>query len=170
MIVQILSNTPLWVWALLLALVWLGASQAVWRVVSLGRVLRVAIALTCFSLYGVLSSFGGSAAALAAWLGSALLAAWMTLRLPLAEGTRYLARQRAFEVPGSLAPLGLMLGVFALKYAVGVMMGMHAAPTVHPLFAPAVGLIYGGFSGVFIGRAARLLGLARRTSMLGMAP
>lgn len=163
MLTQILSNTPSWVWAILLLLAWLGSVQLFPRVASSGRVVRVSLLMAAFSLYGTVSAFGAAPQVLACWLGAASAVAYAVLRMPLAAGTRYLAQARAFALPGSWVPLALMLGIFALKYSVGILSAMHA-PLVHAaLFGPLLGLLYGAFSGVFLGRAARLVLLARRS-------
>ena len=115
------------------------------------------------SLYGTVSAFGAAPQVLACWLGAASAVAYAVLRMPLAAGTRYLAQARAFALPGSWVPLTLMLGIFVLKYSVGILSAMHA-PLVHAaLFGPLLGLLYGAFNGVFLGRAARLVLLARRS-------
>ncbi len=166
MMSQIVSNTPLWVWGIFLGLVWLGTIQLRPRVTSFGRVLGVAFIMSAFSLMGTVSSFGASAGALLAWLGGALAVGWLTSRIALSEDTRYLPERRAFEVPGSWAPLGLMMGVFAVKYVSGVLMGIHAPVTQEPWFAPLLGMVSGEFSGAFIGRAGRLMRLARQSQRL----
>jgi hypothetical protein len=163
MVAQIISNTPVWVWALFLALIWLGSKQLMFRVTGFGRVVRMALLMTAFSLYGTVSAFGASPEALACWLGAALAACLFVLRLPLAEGTRYMPEKRAFELPGSAVPLGLMLGIFSVKYVAGVMIAMHAPLVQTALFAPVLGLMYGAFSGIFLGRAGRLVRLTSGT-------
>lgn len=163
MITQIISNTPLWVWGLLLALAALGASQLMPRVMGAGRVTRMALFMAAFSLYGTVSAFGTSAGALACWLGAAFAVGWIVLRAPAPEGTRYLPGQRAFEVPGSWVPLALMLGLFAVKYVAGVLLAMHSPLVQAAMSAPLLGMVYGAFSGAFLGRTGRLMKLARQT-------
>ncbi|MEI8325617.1 MAG: DUF6622 family protein, partial [Betaproteobacteria bacterium] len=58
MLNQILSNTPRWVWVLLLALLGLGLSQAVTRSASLKRITILPLVLVGLSLSGTLSAFG----------------------------------------------------------------------------------------------------------------
>lgn len=163
MISQIVSGTPLWVWGILLALTWLGTSQLMLRVVKLRRVVRLSLLMTAFSLYGTVSAFGASAGALACWLAAAGIVGWVVLRSAATEGTRYLSAQRAFEIPGSWVPLALMLGIFMVKYVVGVLVAMHAPVVQAMLFGPVVGMVYGAFSGAFLGRAGRLVRLAWQT-------
>lgn len=166
---QIVSNTPLWVWGLLLALFWLGTNQLMMRTASLGRVVRMALLMAAFSLYGTVSASGSSPGAIAAWVAAVATVGWFVSRASLAEGTQYLPQQRAFVIPGSWVPLALMLGLFAVKYLAGVSIAL-GAPIVHTaLFGPLLGLVYGGFSGVFLGRAGRLVQLAQRTPRMPQA-
>lgn len=166
MMSQIVSGTPLWVWGLLLALFWLGTSQLKPRVVSFRRVVPMALLMAAFSLYGTVSAFGSSAGALACWLAAACTVGWVVLSSTAAKGTRYLSAQRAFEIPGSLVPLALMLGIFVVKYVVGILVAMHAPVVQATLFGPLVGMVYGAFSGAFLGRAGRLMRLAWQTRQL----
>jgi hypothetical protein len=163
MLSKIVSSTPLWVWALLLALSCLGASQIVSRAPSRARVVRISILMAAFSLYGTISAFGADLQVLTCWLAAAGAVAWGVLRIPLAGGTRYLAETRAFEVPGSWVPLALMLGIFAVKYLAGVLIGMQVPVVRAALFGPMLGVVYGAVSGVFLGRAGRLIRLARQS-------
>ena len=160
---QIMSNTPSWVWALLLALVWLGSSQRVARVTSRGRVVRMSMAMAALSLFGTLSAFGASPLVLGCWVAAAGTVGYIVLWIPLASGTRYVAETQAFELPGSWTPLALMLGIFAVKYLSGILLAMQAPVVRAALFSPMLGLLYGAFSGVFLGRAGRLLVLAKQS-------
>ena len=72
-------------------------------------------------------------------------------------------------MPGSAVPLALMMGIFFTKYAVGVTLGMHLAQANDVSFALAVSALYGAFSGVFAGRAARLWRLALAQDRLQLA-
>jgi len=160
MLLQILANTPKWVFVLFAALLWLGLSQLLTRRVGLSRVTGLAIGMSVFSLYGTVSAFAGVPMALLAWLaGAAAVFALLAGRAaPL--GTRYDAATRRFTVPGSAVPLAVMMGIFLTKYAVGITLGMQPAVARDLLFALAVSAVYGAFSGVFAARAARLWRLA----------
>ncbi len=160
MLLQILANTPKWVFVLFAALLWLGLSQLLTRRVGLSRITLLAIGMSVFSLYGTVSAFAGVPMALLAWLaGAAAVFALLAGRAaPL--GTRYDAATRRFTVPGSAVPLAVMMGIFLTKYAVGITLGMQPAVARDLLFALAVSAVYGAFSGVFAARAARLWRLA----------
>lgn len=160
MLLQILANTPKWVFALFAALLWLGLSQLLTRRVGLSRLTGLALGMSAFSLYGTVSAFAAVPMALLAWLLSAAVLFALLARRAAPAGTRYDATSRRFTVPGSAVPLALMMGIFFTKYAVGVTLALQPAVAQDLAFALAVSALYGAFSGVFAARAARLWRLA----------
>ena len=163
-LLQIVQHTPLWVFALLAGLAWMGISQMRPARTPLARALVMPLAMGALSLYGVLSTFGGLSPALAAWAAFGAAAFAFTVRRPVQASVRYDPATRQFDMPGSPVPLLLTLGVFCTKYAAGVTLALHPARAHDPLVAPLLGMVYGTFSGVFAARATRLLLLARRTT------
>lgn len=162
MIATTLQHTPTWVFALLAALVALGVSMSFPRTVSLRRSLMLPLALLALSLMGVASAFGSQPLALPAWaagLGAALLA--LQGRVDT-SAVRFSADTRRFQVPGSWVPLALMLGLFSLKFGVGVALATHPELRQSTGFAVGASAVYGVFSGVFLGRALALWALARQ--------
>lgn len=165
MILTIAMNTPGWVWGLLAGLVVLGLTQVRDRRAGLPRTVVMPLAMGGFSLWGVVSGFAGSSllpGVLAVWAAAAALAVAALLRRPMPTGVRYDAVHREFVLPGSWVPLGLILGIFSIKYAVGVTLALQ--PTLHAdaAFSLTVAALSGLFSGIFAGRTARLLRLAMR--------
>lgn len=70
---QILTNTPLWVWGILLLLIYIGWQQQNDREVSGRAIVMLPFAMLIFSLFGVISAFGVSVNALGMWfLGYAI--------------------------------------------------------------------------------------------------
>ena len=57
---QVVKNTPVWVWGLLAGLTALGLSQLRTRTVGALRTAIIPVAMTCLSLYGMVSAFGAS--------------------------------------------------------------------------------------------------------------
>lgn len=159
MIAQILINTPLWVWGLLAALLALGFSQTRSRTAGLARVALLPLGLGAFSLYGTISAFGTSPTVLGSWLATAVLLVLVVNQLALPAGARYDSATRQFQLPGSWVPMALIMGIFLTKYAVGVSLVMHPELKVHANFSLAIGTLYGVFSGIFAGRAIRLIRL-----------
>jgi hypothetical protein len=160
MFTQIIIHTPLWVWALLVALVALGYSQSRSRTINLRRVVIMPIAMILLSLYGTMSAFGASSVVLSTWLAAGAMVASLVMLRPAPMGTAYDSIGRQFAVPGSWLPLLVILGIFCTKYAVGVTLAMHPSMARDALFAMLVDMLYGVFSGFFAGRALRLWRLA----------
>ncbi len=162
MVMQILANTPMWVWALLAALLVLGFSQTRQRESGLPRVVILPVAMTALSVSGIVSAFGATPAVLGAWLAAALIVATLVLQRAVPAGTAYDAATRQFTLPGSWMPMLLILGIFLTKYAVGAATAMQPLLKLEPLFALGVTTLYGIFSGLFAGRTLRLIRLALR--------
>lgn len=166
-LLQVVSHTPYWVWALLAGLVGLGASQLRDRAASQRRAQLMPLGMTAFSLMGILSAFSGSAAVAVQAMGTWLAAATATTALALwfqptpPQGTRYASTSRSFHVPGSAMPLALILGIFLIKYFVGVELALQPSLARDAAFALQISGLYGLFSGLFAARALRLWRLAR---------
>ena len=160
---QIVARTPSWVWGLLAALVALGASQLRSRKASLARVALLPLSMTVFSIWGTLAAFGRSPAlgqALGVWLVAAVVLC--ALVAPTRPGASYDARTRTYAIAGSVAPMALILGIFLVKYGVGVELAMAPQLVRDTQYALTVAGLYGAFTGIFIGRSARLWKLALR--------
>lgn len=160
MFYQIIIHTPIWVWALLALLLWLGLKQSLPGRFSLLRITLLPLALTGLSLFGAVSTFGSTPAVMLTWLAAAIVLATWVLQIPLPDATRYDTRTRTFQVPGSWVPLALMMGIFANKYGVGVSLALHPQLAHEAVFTLGFSALYGAFSGVFAARAARLWRLA----------
>jgi len=161
---QIVRNTPTYVWGLLAGLMALGASQLRDRSAGLLRVSLMPVAMTIFSAWGTLAAFGKSPSlgqALVVWFAAAAVLFALMFRTQVKA--TYDAATRSYFLPGSVLPLALIAGIFVVKYFVGVELAMAPQLTRDPQYALTVAGLYGAFSGIFIGRAARLWRLAFRT-------
>ncbi len=153
MILRILHNTPSWVFALLLALTVLGLLQTRPRSLSSLRLLILPLVLLVLSLAGVLATFGPQVPALAAWALGVVAASTLVRRGIDLSTVAFDPATRRLHVPGSVWPLVLMLGLFCVKYAVGVTLAMRPELRDSIGFAFAASAGYGCFSGAFLGRA-----------------
>lgn len=160
MFIQILTHTPKWVFALFAGLVYLGIKQMMPRRVGLTPIAIMPLAMTALSLFGVTSAFGDSPQALLTWLAGTVVAFAINFQIPASAQVQYDATNRRFQLPGSVVPLALFMGIFFTKYAVGASMGMQPALAHNASFALIVGGLYGVFSGIFLGRAAKLWRIA----------
>ena len=156
MLLQIFQGTPLRIWILLAGLVVLGVWQARPRTIAPARAAVLPAALLVLSLAGVVSTFGASAPALAAWAAGIAAALAIGPRvLPPVDAT-WSATHGAIRVAGSWLPLALILGLFATKYVAGVSLALHPDLAAQARFAILCGLAYGLFSGVFAARGWQL--------------
>ena len=160
-IATILRSTPAWVWGLLGGLLALGATQLRDRTASLARVSMLPLGMTVFSAWGTVSALGTSgslAEVVAAWFGAA--AAAFALVAPGRANARFDPVQRTYAMPGSVVPMLLIVGIFLVKYFVGVELAMAPRLVQDTQYALTVAGLYGAFTGIFVGRAARLWRLA----------
>jgi hypothetical protein len=160
---RILQGTPVWVWGLLAALMALGLSQTLARQASTARVLALPVAMSVFSLFGVVSVFSSSGrlgATLAVWLVSAASVMFALRQLKPARHARFDPQARRFHLPGSWMPLVLIAAIFSLKYAVGIELALQPQTAQQPAFALTVCAVYGALTGLFAARALALWRMA----------
>ena len=158
-LIAILEHTPRWVWLLLAVLVATGVAQLRAQRLTLVRLTALPAAFVKLSLLGAVLGFAGTAA-VAGWAVGLATATALALALGAPPAARWHAAERRLDVPGSWLPLALMLGVFATKYVVGVLVALTPALRHDTAFAGAAGAAYGAFSGLFLGRALALRALA----------
>jgi hypothetical protein len=163
MLIQIIANTPAWVWLLLVALLWIGFTQTRTRTVSIKKVAVLPIIMTILSLSGTVSAFGANLLTLFAWLGAVAVTFMLWLRASPASANRFDLKEQKFTLAGSWVPLGLMLGIFMVKYAAGVTTALNPGLARDVNFALGFSALYGAFSGVFLARAIQTLRLTGRS-------
>ena len=161
MLTQIIGHTPVWVWFLLLALLWLGHSQSKRRLASLPTTAIFSLVMVGLSLQGTLHAFGAQTAVWVVWFCAGLAALVGVMRQPLPAATRYDATRQRFDLPGSWVPMLLMTGIFFAKYTVGALSAVRPELVHGTAVSLSWAALYGAFSGVFLGRAARLFRLCR---------
>ena len=166
-VIDIVRRTPPWVGGLLAGLLYLGLSAVRDRDVHIARLLLMPVAMGGLALWGVQSAFSATGqlpALLALWAAGWAVVVLVGTRLAPPAGTRWNAAARSFHLPGSWVPMGLILAVFLMKYAIGVQLAMQPALAHASGFAFVVTALYGLLSGLFAARTLRVLRLARGTS------
>ncbi|CAN5632340.1 hypothetical protein BH09PSE5_BH09PSE5_46430 [soil metagenome] len=159
---DILSHIPVWVPVLFLALLAYGLSQTRRRSMTMRRTVIVPLVLLTLSVSGAITTFASPAIALTAWAAGVLASVAFGKGLVDTSRTSYSAEANRFDVPGSWTPLVLMMSLFALKFGVGMVMGLHPALRHDATLTAVASALYGAFSGGFLARSMALWTLARR--------
>lgn len=155
-IAEILRHTPVWAWGILAGLVGLGLMQMRDQAVSRTRLLITPLSLGLYSLYSTAHSFGTRPEVLVAWLAGLglVVAAQAMARRP---GEMHLDGQGNIVVHGSVRPLLGMVSVFGLRYVTAIIAAVSPAVATGEGFVVLMALAYGALSGLFAGRALRML-------------
>jgi hypothetical protein len=149
---EILRRTPPWVFVLFFVLLALGYSQTRNRIVGRSGVSILPFSMVVLSFFGVISAFGTAYVGLVSWVIGVVVAVWLGGKLAIPRGVTYSIETRSFTVPGGWLPLLLMMTIFFVKYAVGVVLARQLPIAGVPGFIGLVSLCYGFLSGLFLAR------------------
>lgn len=145
------ASIPVWVPAVLLALVALGYRQSRTRTVRPATLVGVAAGMFAFSLYGVAAAFDLETLSLLVWFSAYAAAVLGGTKVVSPSGMAIVDRR--VSIPGSWVPMGLLLGIFAAKFVLGFAAAMHS-PVLHDTaFVIAMSAVLGLLSGGFGARA-----------------
>jgi hypothetical protein len=161
---EIFHHTPTWVFVVFGLLLWLGLSARKNRLVPWRMPILVPLVMTGMAISAILNRYQDTdllMPALTAWIGvSASLAIYLSQQ-PLPQGFYYDSESHRFGMPGSWWPFALYMGIFAVKFAVGVLSATQPELTNELPFVLAVSAVYGLFSGRFLANAWRLVQLRK---------
>lgn len=161
MIGQVLSHTPPWVFALFLALLVFGLMQTRTRTVRRIPALLLPAGMIALSLAGIQSSFGLAPLPVAAWAIALAIVSLVGHALFRDARVKYDASARAYFVPGSWAPLAVIMAIFFAKYVYAVMNALNATVIATNPFVVGLCAVYGVLSGYFAARALNLISLTK---------
>ena len=168
MIQQIISHTPVYVWALLSFLVYRGVQAAKDREVSLSKLFIIPVVMVLLSLAGMNGHGVLGAGVWGVWLTGMLAAVFVTWTAGKGEIVVDRAAGTVLQ-PGSWTPLMLMIAIFITKYSVAVLSAMHPELQRQMLFVVAASGLFGVFNGVFIGRLLRCVAAYVRQPVAALA-
>ncbi len=161
MLMQILIHTPVWVWFLLTALLALGLWQTRQRQVRRGQLLALPLALLGLGLWSMAPGFLAQPLLALVWLSALLGAVQLGKRLPKPAAARWLADEQRLLLPGSWLPMAIIVSVFSLRYATGVLLALNPEWRALATVQLPLALAFGSLSGIFLGRALGLRGLTQ---------
>ena len=158
-VIEAVIRTPVWVWALLAFLLFIGIRGLRPTVASFGRLLILPAVFLVWGLSGFATSYGLRPAGIAVWLAAIAIGAalgWLMARVIAIKADR---DHGLVRLPGSWVNLVLILIIFATKYTLGVMAGMRPSITGELLYMATDVGVSGLLTGMFAGR---LYGLWRK--------
>ncbi|MCJ8297900.1 MAG: hypothetical protein MJK13_03050 [Pseudomonadales bacterium] len=161
MIIEILKHTPIWVFGLLVFLLILGLQQSRDRTVKKFLILPLPVGMVFLSYFGVFSSFGLSPISTGLWLAALVSIACLFAKYFPLKGVEFSTATASFSIPGSWVPLVLMMAIFFSKYLVAFLNALHASFAMSSGFMILCCIVYGAFSGVFVGRTVSMWGKQR---------
>ncbi|UUZ55300.1 hypothetical protein LP419_05815 [Massilia sp. H-1] len=169
MLINILTHTPVYVWAILALLVYRGVIAARDREVGVRKLYIIPLLMLALSLQGVLAKFGAAVLPLAAWSHARRRndAADLALRQGARVGRCHCLGM--VRVQGSWAPMVMMMVIFFAKYALAVALAIQPQAADNAVFAATACALFGVFSGYFLGCLARDMGAIPRTGKLRQA-
>lgn len=151
---QIVTHTPLYVWAILAFLIYRGVILMRTRDVEVSKLFIIPGVMLALSLFDIAGKFGFGALALAAWLTGA--AAMLALVYTCTD-----ARVAPSPLPGhvvmrgSKLPLASMMAIFVTKYVTSIVAAVNPQLRHDTVFIVVVCVLFGMLNGYFFGRLAR---------------
>lgn len=153
MLIEILRHTPPWVFVVFAALLAVGLAQLRDRRAPVARLFALPLALLGLGASNTLAAVQAMPWVAPVWLLGLLAALALALHLPPRAGVRWLPEAQRVHLPGSVAPLALMLGVFSLRYGVAVAQVLQPPLRTAAWLVLPLALLFGALSGFTFGRA-----------------
>ena len=157
--IGIIAGTPLWVWALLAFLLFIGIRALRPTTASFARLAILPAVFLAWGLSGFATTYGLRPVGIAVWI--AALAIGVGIGWLLARSIEIHADKEhgLIRIPGNSLNLVLILIIFATKYTLGVMAGMRPSIAGELLYMATDVGVSGLLTGMFAGR---LFGLWRK--------
>ena len=162
---QIIVNTPLWVWPLMLFVLWLGWRGLQPRVMPPARLAILPLVSLGTSLAGVAQSLQPGLA-FTGWVVALLAALPFGWAIGVRRAVRLRPEDGRLEVAGGWFALCFGVSIFLVRYALGVLFGVMPALRAEPLWIVLSGGVSGIVAGIGVGWLANLLLRAYRPAMV----
>lgn len=166
---QILTHTPVYVWAILAFLVFRGVLALRDRDITVTRMTIIPVVMLVLALQSIGARYGLGSLAMAAWLAGTALIALQRWRF---GGSRVTAggAPGSLRIRGSRTPLLMMLSVFVIKYAMAVVQAVQPHVATSAGFALGACGLLGLCNGYFLGQLARDIAAGRAFAVAPHGP
>jgi hypothetical protein len=154
MLIQILTHTPIYVWAILALLVFRGVVALRDREMAMRKLFIIPLVLLALSLQDIAAKFGANPIALGAWAAGAV-AAILLVRQTGTASVKPGNSAGMVLVRGSRAPLAMMMTVFFTKYVASVTLAMQPQLAGNGVFVVVTCALLGAANGYFLGGLLR---------------
>lgn len=161
-LLPILQGAPLWVWALLALLLFLGIRSLRTRSVPVASLVALPLAFFGLSVSNLLPLDGLAPLRIGVWIAALVVGTipgWFLVRPQRIVVDR--ARRR-ITVPGSVVPIILMLAAFAGGFYFGYLFARYPELKTDPATLTLASTYRGLMSGYFLGQTIRLFRLYRQ--------
>lgn len=145
MFIEILQNTPLYVYWMFISLLAVGFLQRKTRILSVKRALGVPILLSFLSILGFYFDFSFSLLSLTFFLIAFALLFLISLKYQKSSHIQFSKQKQIFTIEGSFIPLLMMMLVFFTKYLVGVLSALESELLSNFYFIASISFAYGLF-------------------------
>jgi len=150
MVINILTNTPFYVYWIFFSLLFVGISQIKTRQVGLKRAISIPFILILLSVYAITHDFGLNFFSMFIWICGIAFIFVLDKSVKSQKQVKYSFDTKVFTIGGSYFPLFMMMLLFFTKYVVGVVTAMNSLIIHSSLFIGIISLLYGIFSGMYL--------------------
>jgi len=150
MLIDLLFNTPFYVYWIFFSLLFVGISQLKTRTVGVRRALIIPVVLIVLSIYGLTSDFGITLLSTFIWILGMISALILNSLIKKKKEITYFKETKTFMIAGSLIPITMMMLLFFVKYTVGIVTALELEVLYNSSFIGIFSLLYGLFTGTYL--------------------
>ena len=158
-VIETVVRTPIWVWALLAFLLFIGVRALRPTTASFARLAILPLVFLAWGLSGFATTYGLRPVGIVIWIAALAVGAGFGWLLARSIEIRADKERGRIRLPGNAVNLVLILIIFATKYTLGVLAGIHPSITAELLYMAVDVGVSGLLTGLFAGR---LFGLWRK--------
>lgn len=146
-----IAETPWWIWAAFVYLIWAGITATSARIVSMKSLFMIPVIFLLLSFIAMVTQLQINSFNLFAWIACMLIGlplGWLQCR---ALKIQALKNQRALYIPGTYSLLIMLVVLAIVKYSTGFELSI-GFKLLQPHYSPLLMAIYGFGIGLFAGR------------------